>query len=184
MRKMFMLAMVLAALAVMAFGAAGTGAWFTDSDTSADVTITSGELHLVLSGELANPVSIGDLFPGDQETTGHLLAIRNNDPAPLGDAPPAKYRMSDVKVSTTDATFYNKLTVTVTTYFPPVDCSSVAAGDTVYSGPLKDLYVESYDTGTATTTTGFVSGILQPNDTHEFCFFFGLDSSAGNGTQN
>lgn len=187
MRKRYTLTLAVAALAVMAFGTTGTGAWFVASDTSADVTVTSGELVVEVRGPLASPVSVGPLFPGDQEVTGHRMEIYNVDPDTAG-SPTAKYRFQDVKVSASANAFYNDLTVKVTHWFaggPFNDCADSSLGNVIYDGLLKDLYAESHDTGTGTGNPGFIgNGLLGPNITHVFCVYFGLDASAGNAAMN
>ena len=49
MAKLLKIGLPLLALAILAYGLVGTGAWFTSTDSTTDNIISSGNLDLVIS---------------------------------------------------------------------------------------------------------------------------------------
>lgn len=78
MKKLWKPALLLAAIVVMAIGTLGSGAWFSDSATSAPTVISSGTLSIddakLSTVTIAN---ITNMAPGDITTTAEIV-IENN----------------------------------------------------------------------------------------------------------
>jgi len=78
MKKLWKPALILAAIAIMAIGMLGSGAWFSDSATSTATTISSGTLSI--DDAKLNTLTIANLTnmaPGDVTTTAEIV-IENN----------------------------------------------------------------------------------------------------------
>jgi len=69
-------ALVLALLVVMMLGALGTGAWFSDNETSNGNAFTAGSLDLNVDGNNTNVVkfTVTGMRPGNQPTASWTLA--------------------------------------------------------------------------------------------------------------
>ena len=61
MKKKWTILIALVAIAVMAYGVIGSGAWFTDTQTISDNVITTGIMELGVSG---GPLVVNNLEPG------------------------------------------------------------------------------------------------------------------------
>jgi hypothetical protein len=77
-RYIFGAALTLVLAAVMAFGAIGSGAWFTDTVTLTGNKVEAGTMTMELSGILASPANMA---PGDHYELG-TLTLRNTGSLP------------------------------------------------------------------------------------------------------
>lgn len=79
MLKKWMLIFPVVIVGVMAFGLIGTGAWFTDTATVADNTVTASTLNLKINGQedAVQTYSLSNLSPGAWDLAGQ--AILKND---------------------------------------------------------------------------------------------------------
>ncbi len=150
-------------LGVMAFGAIGSGAWFTDSVTTPTNTAASAVLDI--DSPYATPFSINDLLPG--EWTGPYLFAILNKPG----STEVKYRFYAEKV-TSDPGFYNQIMVRVGHTFPVSTPHNWCETNPIWEGKLKDLLIDS--------PTYAIAATLGDNTTHDYDLCFGLPSTAGN----
>ena len=74
--KIGILTVTLALLLVAALGAIGTGAWFSDTETSNGNTLTAGSLDLKVDGDDTNVVkfTVNNMRPGNQPKASWTLA--------------------------------------------------------------------------------------------------------------
>ncbi len=78
MRKRYLLGTVLVLVAVMAIGAIGSGAWFTDTDTITGNQVTAGTLVLTASTALEATGDTTNLEPGGGLVTVGYFTVRND----------------------------------------------------------------------------------------------------------
>lgn len=83
MKKLWKPTLILAAVAIMAFGTLGSGAWFSDSAASPESALSSGTLKI--NEALLTTATLGTLdnmAPGDK-TENVVIAIQNDGTLPL-----------------------------------------------------------------------------------------------------
>jgi len=82
MRTRLIVAVVVTVLlaGVMAYGAIGSGAWFTDTETVAGKPVTTGTLNIGVTSELADIVN---LEPGGAAKSAGVLGVKNDGSLPL-----------------------------------------------------------------------------------------------------
>jgi predicted ribosomally synthesized peptide with SipW-like signal peptide len=166
MRKLFIALGVFAA-GVLAYGAVGTGAWFTDSDT-VPVSATAGVLDIDVRGPAAEGIELEGLVP-DSTTGPYALEIFNQ-----GDVD-VKYRIT---VDETGGTgLLDHLRVTVSTG----NCVGGPTGHDDFPGQVADVPVADLEV-TSLLSIGGASG-LPAGITHCWSFVFSMDPSVGNEAQ-
>lgn len=173
MRKRMSLLLALFTVAVMAYGAIGSSAWFTDGAV-APVTGTAGTLDIKLNGANAAGFTVDNMQPGVWGSQYYLEVYNQNAPV---STMPVKYRIRTPFVSQSAGGFYDLLWVRVRHTF----CGTPnPTAWPVVAGPVKlnALSMES------NATAGIVGGgILGVNISHCYYFEFALDSTAGNAYQ-
>lgn len=189
MRKRLAVLLVLLAVAVLAIGAVGSAAWFTDTD-SATNSFTAGTLSVHLGGPAGNGVTItapdnvppineiGGMAPGEWFGPYQINVVNDQNPQ---STLLAKYRFTSMKLNGDDA-MWNKLNVRVETG----NCvqGGIANNYDVYNGPLNVLEIISNgDSGPYQLAMAIGGGLLAPQNTHCFLWHFQLDPSAGNDAQ-
>lgn len=168
MRKRMLTALLAGSLlGVMAFGAIGSGAWFTDTVTTPTNTVASAFLDI--ESPYATPFSITGLLPGEW-TDPFVFAIRN-----LPGSTEAKYRFYDEKVAT-DPGFYSQIQVVVGHTFPGTP-GNWCDTNPVWEGPLQDLDIDS-------VTYAIADALPAGDNTHDYHLCFGLPTTAGNQFQS
>jgi hypothetical protein len=168
MRKRMLTALLAGSLlGVMAFGAIGSGAWFTDTVTTP--TNTAASAFLDIESPYATPFSVTGLLPGEW-TEPFVFAVRN-EPG----STEVKYRFYDEKVST-DPGFYNQIQVRVGHSNPVQNPPNWCDTNLIWEGPLKDLDINSVDDAIVDT--------LGSNITHDYQLCFGLPTTVGNEYQS
>lgn len=173
MRTRWLVATLVMLIAgVMAMGAIGSGAWFTDQEVVSPNTITAGKLDIKINAEGGStlPITLSDLEPGAWADPISLGVYNQNTPL---STMAVKYRFYDAGGSGSVAGFYGKINVRAAHTFagtPGNWCESPSL--VKYEGPLKDLLVES--------PTDAISPSLAVNNTHVWQLCFQVDSSAGN----
>lgn len=156
-------------IGVMAYGASGSAAWFTDQESIVGNTVTAGEVDISINPEgSTHPFTVSNLMPGDW-TTNYNLGVYNS-----GSTVPVKYRITSDFVSDTAGGFYNLIQVRAGHTFAgtPGNWCQEGSGLIKYDGPLYLLDVNSIDDG--------ISDTLGLNITHVWQFCFGLDESTTN----
>jgi predicted ribosomally synthesized peptide with SipW-like signal peptide len=155
----------------LAYGAVGSGAWFTDSDT-VPVSATAATIDVEAIGPNSTSITVSNLLPGESSTP-YQIHVYNTGNSTV----PIKYRIrsSDPEV----AALFNALNAEVR----HGNCVGTALGHDnskgiVYSGALNVLEVTSPDDSITAPT-----GALPVNTTHCYSITFSLDSSAGNSLQ-
>ncbi len=141
MRKPLVFVFALALTAVMAYGAIGSAAWFTSSDTVA-VTATSGKVHVT-----ADPTdfTVSNLMPGVW-TDAYMVQIHNEPDSTV----PVKYRVMDEFVSQTVAGFYDQILVKVNQWYCGVNGPEITPA--TYQGLLENLVFTNANGPTLFTT--------------------------------
>ncbi len=166
MKKLLVSILTLGVVSAVAVGA--TRAYFTDTEEVLGNTIQTGRLNLDLNGEASSTFSLTDLVPGSDYTTPMKLEVYNTSLSTM----PVKYRFYDRFVSQSVGGLYDKVNVIVR--HTNAGTANPEAWPVVFTGKLKDLYVDS------TSTAGIISSSLGVNITHVFYLQFQLDASAGN----
>jgi hypothetical protein len=168
---------VLAALGVviagaMTYGAVGSGAWFTDTDT-VPVSATAAKIDVEAIGPHSTSITLANLLPGES-TSAYQVHVYNTGNSTV----PIKYRIrsSDPEV----ATLFNALKAEVRHGHcdgsTPLGHSN--SQGVVYSGALNVLQVTSPASSITAPT-----GALAVNTTHCYSITFSLGSSVGNNMQ-
>lgn len=181
LKKFRSLLVVLALLAVVAAGAIGTQAWFTDQDTAVN-DLTAGRLDVELRGADADGVVIaldttqyfkGGMRPGVPEGP-YEIDVYNKG---WGQSTMTiKYRWSENQTGGSGP-MYDKMNVEVRHSF----CGTDPVGwPVIYSGPLDGMVIDSESPPSGTVLGG---GHLDPNITHCWAWWFELDSTADNTLQ-
>jgi predicted ribosomally synthesized peptide with SipW-like signal peptide len=166
MRKLFIALGVFAA-GVLAYGAVGSGAWFTDSE-SVPVSATAGTLDIDVRGPAAEGIDIEGIVPG--ESTGpYALEIFNQ-----GDTA-VKYRITAAETGGTG--LIDHLRVRVSTG----NCVGGPTGHDGFPGQVADVAVTDLEV-TSLLSIGGAAG-LPAGITHCWSFVFYLDDSVGNEAQ-
>ena len=158
---------VMMALAVMAFGVIGTGAWFTAQDTTGNTTATAGTLSIDArdnGGTLASGATLTDMAPGVWTDWDNINIFNNG-------SLDAKYRLQSQFVSQSVGGFYGQIVVEAAHGFANGCPPSGPAPVQKYLGPLADLEVDSSQA---------IADPLEAGNTHKWCFRFKLDEDAGN----
>jgi hypothetical protein len=159
-------------LAVMAIGAIGSAAWFTDQDT-ATATASAATLDMHISVPSTKTFTFTNMAPGTTEPLERFKIYNQGSTIPI------QYRFDAVNTGGS-LDLYNKLTVEVK------QGNCVSGGDemdpdhVVYSGLLKNMPL-LYSMDPANAVVG--GGIMGVNNTHCWGLTFGLHSSAGNDLQ-
>jgi hypothetical protein len=158
-------------LGVLAFGAIGSGAWFTDSE-SVPVSAASGRVDISLTGTDSSSMSVTNVMPGVWDNLKTFNVYNSNSTVPV------KFRLTPSYTSG-DGSLYNALSVRVGTG----NCIGNAQGHdnfpgTVYEGPLNALDLNSI------TSSIFGASGLGLNISACYSFEFSLPANAGNGYQN
>ncbi|HOG45273.1 MAG TPA: SipW-dependent-type signal peptide-containing protein [Anaerolineae bacterium] len=133
MRRCLFFAAILVLLAVLAFGAGGSGAWFTDQDTLEGLSVSTGRLAVALSGP---SFGIGDVEPG--EVCGGHDVVFSNLASPASTLP-VKYRLRAEKTDGSDE-LYDHLLVKVNWKAQSTDPLWTKR----YIGPLKTMLISGY----------------------------------------
>lgn len=192
MKKRLFLLLTVLIVSVMSVGAIGTSAWFTDID-SADNTFTAGTLSVKLGGPAQAGITItapaggggeiGGMAPGE-EFGPYLISVVNeqNPQSTL----PAKYRLTSELLSG-DVSFFDQLNVRVV-HGNCIGNNEVAynGGEyDIFDGPLADLLLISNDNSSPYQSGWVISsdGLLNPQNTHCFEWYFMLDELADNTAQ-
>lgn len=160
---------LFAIAAVVAIAAGSTSAYFVDQEVIAGNTFTAGGVHIDIRGAGATPRVLTNMAPGVW-TAPVEYQVYN-----LANSLPVKYKFSDNKVSESVTGYYDMINVRVRHTF--AGTPNPAGWPVVYSGPLKDLAIDS------TATGGIISTTLGTNITHVFYLEYQLDSSTGNAFQ-
>lgn len=175
MKKHWKVLLTVGLVAVMAFGAIGSAAWFTDQDTD-PVSLAAGKIKVELVGADANGITVvlgsseyfmGGLAPGVWDGP-YYVDVYNKG---WGESTlPIKHRWTSQRTGGNTA-MWDLMKVRV--YHG--HCSG-SLPNLVYEGLLKNLNLDS-------TTYAVGGGILNPGNTHCFKFKFMLKSSAGDSLQ-
>jgi predicted ribosomally synthesized peptide with SipW-like signal peptide len=162
------------AVAFMGLGLTGTGAWFTDQETST-VSATAGEVDIVLNGDAKTSLTVDNVMPGVEQGP-YSLKIYNQ-----GSTVPVKYRV------TTDFAQNEPLEDVLRVRVEHGNCvSDPGTGSELgQNGNLIDIeptkLVRNVNFTEAESITGG-SG-LAVNNTHCFELYFSLTPSADNSYQ-
>jgi hypothetical protein len=170
-------AIVLAA--GLAYGVAGTGAWFTSSDQSATNTLEAAQLNIDMrenGGRFGGAVAqeIKYLAPGVPTPWAYTESVNIfNEISAANGGLDVKYRLSAPYQGGSGA-LYNLMWVEVRDqYFPGPVCGE--AGALIYEGPLSGFSVMN--------DVGRGHGMLPAGNSHKFCLQFTLSSAADNSLQ-
>jgi predicted ribosomally synthesized peptide with SipW-like signal peptide len=170
MKTKLSMTVTLMAVAVLVFGVVGTGAWFTDQDTSGNSTLAAGTLSIDVrdnGGSLASGATISNLAPGEWTSWDNLNILNDG-------TLDAKYRIQSAFVSQSVGGFWQQLNVEAAHGFANGCPASGPAPVVKYSGPLDGFEVNSVDD---------IDPSFQPLGeglTHKWCFRFQIDETAGN----
>lgn len=180
MKRMLVAAILVAAVAIMAFGALGTGAWFSDSATVAGNTLAAGKLQIELRDGNAAPIAVNvqNMAPGDDYKpvggTFELAAYNNGTEPNPASTLPLKYKMSFTDVVPSGAAdLRNVLMVKVMGWFPGMGTPFIQ----VFEGTWNEFVIYSTLNDIVNNYNG---GILDVQNTHEYQLQFKIASSAGN----
>ena len=170
-KKRLLSALLIVGLGVMAIGAVGSAAWFTDEATL-NVTGTAGQIDFKLSGDVTGKspsITLNNLLPGVW-TPQLEVSVYNQVP---DTTTAVKYRFVSQPDTETVAGFFNSINVKVFHTF----CGTInpPGWPVVYNGTLNGLLVDS--------TVDAISPTLALNDTHCYYLSFSLDPSTGNAYQ-
>lgn len=153
----------VAVAAVLGLGLTGTGAWFTDQETST-VSASAGTVDISLSGDAGTSLTVGNLMPG-VESEPYSFNVYNS-----GSSVPVKYRV-------TSSFAQNELLEDALRI-------RVEHGNCV-SGGISNVY--DIESPTLVRNLNFNSSesiaptdSLAVNNTHCFELYFSLAPSAGN----
>jgi predicted ribosomally synthesized peptide with SipW-like signal peptide len=190
MRKRLLLLLAVALAAIMAFGAIGTSAWFTDTDTATN-TFTAGTLSVKLGGSSQNGVTItapdnvaplnevGGMAPGDEFGPYQIYVVNEQNPQ---STLKAKYRFTTEFLSGS-AAFFDQLNARV----EHGNCitGGISGAFNIYNGPLDVLEIISNDDSGPYQTGTVISpdDLIAPQNTHCFLWYFELDELADNSIQ-
>jgi hypothetical protein len=165
MRKRATLFLAVLTVGILAYGAIGSAAWFTDSDSVA-VTATSGVVDIE-----GNPVSFtaDDLMPGVWSAPTEITIYNTGNSTTA-----VKFRITDQFGTESYAGFYDQIWVRLNQRF----CGGIESTQ-VYEGLLKDLE----HTNASATNPNWTAG-LPINITACYYVRFALASTAGNVFQN
>lgn len=156
-------------IGVMAYGASGSAAWFTDQESIVGNTVTAGEVDISINTEgSTHPFTVSNLMPGEW-TTNYNLGVYNS-----GSTVPVKYRITSDFVSDTAGGFYNLIMVRAahTHAGTPGNWCATGSGLIQYEGPMYLLDVDSVDNA--------ISDTLGLNTTHVWQLCFGLATTTPN----
>lgn len=190
MRKRLSALLVLLIVAVLALGAVGSAAWFTDTDTATN-SFTAGTLSVHLGGPSGDGVTItapdnvppineiGGMAPGEWFGPYQINVVNDQNPQSTLEA---KYRFTTMLLGG-DAAMWSKLNARVETG----NCvgGGIANNYDIYSGPLAGLEIISNDDSGPNQLDTVISadGFIDPQNTHCFLWHFQLDPTAGNDAQ-
>ena len=185
MKRMLVAAVVLAAIAIMAFGAISTGAWFTDTDTVANNTLAAGKLDIDLRDAVGSgtvlPINVANMAPSEDDwvPVGPAFAMNVYDQNTPVSTLPAKYRFSFVNIVPTGAANLNDA-LRVRLYH--------GFGGSPFSGDPWIVWEGSFNAFVFQSThpmmnTVLNDGIVPVNGSHVYQFKFHLDENAGNAYQ-
>ena len=165
MRKTLAATFVLSVVAIMAFGAVGSAAWFSDSD-HVSVTATSGNIDVQ-----AHPTSfsVSNLMPGVWSGP-YEFEVYNTALSTV----PVKYRFTDEFGSESYTGFYNKIRVRV---------NQIYCGGAEITPAVQETYLKNLSFTNAQNTGPFSTG-LPINYTACYNAYFQLVTSAGNEFEN
>ena len=136
MRKFLALTLGLSLVAIMTFGAIGSAAWFTSSDTVA-VTATSGKITVTGSPTF----TLSNLMPGVWTDPVQFKIYNHNTP---DSTVPVKFRVTEQLLDQTIDGFYAQILVQATGRY----CDGAELGSPVYQGLLMDLTFDNSTTPT------------------------------------
>jgi predicted ribosomally synthesized peptide with SipW-like signal peptide len=175
-RKRYLLAAtVLVVVAVLAVGAATSGAWFTDVDVVENNTLGAATLDVDIRSEggTAIPLAVANMQPGEWKPIGTVFQLgMYNMNTPASDIP-CKYVISFQGIQDTGANLSDVLLVRVRHTF--AGTANPAGWPVVYEGPFETFLIKS------TVTPGIVGGgILNINNTHVYVFEFKIADAADN----
>ncbi len=194
MKKRYLVALiVVVVIGIMAGGAVGTAAWFTDTDSIAGNSLAAGKLQIDLradGGGAVVPMVVSGMFPAESGDLGAWVPVGQtfrlnayNDKWPEdGITPlPLKYQLAFANIVPSGGTggvaLQNKLWVHVDGWYGGM---APGAWVPVFEGPFNDFLLQSTVNGEVRLHNG---GILDPNNSSLYRFQFRLDSSAGNDYQ-
>ncbi len=139
MRKFLALTVGLSLVAIMTFGAIGSAAWFTSSDTVA-VTATSGKITVTGSPTF----TLSNLMPGVWTDPVQFKIYNHNTP---DSTVPVKFRVTEQLLDQTIDGFHAQILVQATGRY----CDGAELGSPVYQGLLMDLTFDNSSTPTLWT---------------------------------
>lgn len=177
MRKRYMLlAAFVLVVAVLAFGAVGSGAWFSSTATLDNNTLAAGTLKVTITqeGSQALPFHLTNLEPGTWVPVPLVALGAFNNPNPASTLP-CKYQLSftGLNVTSGPADLASKIHVRIRHTF--AGTADPPSWPIVMEGTLDSIILQS------TLTAGIVGGgILNPNNTHVYKLEFELDPYADN----
>jgi len=170
-KKRLLAALLIVGLAVMAIGAVGSAAWFTDQATL-NVTGTAGQIDFKLSGDVSGKspsIALDNLRPGVW-TPQLEVNVYNQQPSTTM---AVKYRFLSQFGSESVAGFFNHVNVQVFHTF--CGTPNPTTWPVVYNGTLNGLLVDS--------TVQAISPTLDVNITHCYYLSFSLATNTGNAYQ-
>lgn len=191
MKKLWKPVLLLAAVAIMAFGMLSSGAWFTDTATGQTASVKAGTLSID-NGKVstASLGTIEKMAPGDV-TDEVSIIIENNGNLPLawfGDLQVSNSMLKNVVyIHTAKMEFLNS---DETDTWEPVDmfiANGKGSGTwpTTWGGPENLATLAVYDGNSNMNSLGYEHmGALNPGYKYRLTLAFGMYTGAGNEYQN
>jgi hypothetical protein len=185
MKKLWKPALLLAAVAIMAYGAISSGAWFTDTATTQTSTIKAGTLSLDNSEIVMDVITINDMVPGDKSEPVEIV-IKNDGTEPLA-------WFGDMQIS--ESILKNAVYIedAKMEFFRPDGSSWEPTDNFIKNGmgytsnganTFATLAAFNNNPGMAPQTPYEFMGALKPGYSYKLTLVFGFDKAAGNEYQN